>query len=67
MAGFKIRYKVRFEDGTLRTLTATSHRAAKKTFISRYAPPKGSELIVWPDESDARMVGIASEKRRMRV
>ena len=60
MAGIKQRYKVRYEDGTIRTVTAQSHLGAKKIFIATYAPPKKAKLVVWPQ-------GDPNDKRNMRV
>lgn len=51
MAGYKERYKVRYEDGTIRTVTAQSYIGAKRVFIARYSPPKGAKLVVWPQGS----------------
>ena len=34
-------YQIRFRDGTLRTVTAYSPRAAVKFFVAKYDPPSG--------------------------
>lgn len=47
MAGFKERYKVRWTDGTIRTVTAQSYQGAKREFIRLYDPPKGATIKVW--------------------
>lgn len=70
MAGHKIRYKVQYEDGTIRTVTAQSYQGAKDVFICRFQPPAGTRIVVWPDKKDADDVGLPDkkrEKRRMRV
>jgi hypothetical protein len=60
VAGQKRRWKIRFEDGTIRTVTAQGFTSAKRTFIAQYQPPKGSQLVIWP-------MGEEHEKRHMRV
>jgi hypothetical protein len=60
MAGFKQRFKVQFQDGTIRTVVAQSHTGAKRAFVAGYQPAKGSWLTVWP-------MGDEGNKRRMRV
>lgn len=60
MAGLKQRYKVQFEDGTIRTVTAQGYQSAKRQFIATYHPPKGSTMHVWP-------MGKPEQKKRMRV
>jgi hypothetical protein len=67
MAGRKIRYKIRFEDGTIRTVVAQSYKGAKEVFICRYQPPIGSRIEVWPDKSDAAEYGIEVEVKRMKI
>lgn len=60
MAGAMRRFKVRYSDGTLRTVTARSHKGAKKIFIARYQPPRGECLVIWPQ-------GDTDNKKNMRT
>jgi hypothetical protein len=60
MAGTKERYKVQFQDGTIRTVTAQGYQSAKRQFIATYHPPKGTTFCVWP-------MGSPDKKKRMRV
>ena len=60
MAGLKQRYKIRYSDGTLRTVVAQSYEGAKRIFIARYQPPKGQPIVVWPQ-------GDPAAKKNMRT
>ena len=48
MAGTKQRYKVRYSNGTIRTVVAQSYKGAKEIFIARFQPPPGECIVVWP-------------------
>lgn len=58
--GKKERYSVRWEDGTVRTVSAQSHRGARKAFIDDYEPPSGGTIVVWPQSN-------ASDKQTFRT
>jgi len=60
MAGVKERYKVRWVDGTIRTVTAQSYQGAKREFVQLYRPEKGEPIVVWPQ-------GQPNDKRNMRT
>jgi hypothetical protein len=47
----KERYSIRWIDGTVRSVTAQSHRGAKKAFMDEYDTPPGKELTIWPQSS----------------
>ena len=57
----KRRFKVRGEDGRVRTIgEVQSHRGAKKEYAALYEPPVGYHIVVWPmDDRD--------DERRMRI
>jgi len=67
MAGYKMRYKVRYANGQIRTVVAQSHKGAKDIFIARFQPELGTHITVWQDEKDAAEVGITSVVKRMKV
>lgn len=68
MAGYKMRYKVQdMTTGLITTVEAQSHAGAKRMFIARKQPDKGTPLTVWQDEHDASANGMCSERKNMRV
>ena len=54
------RFKVQYEDGTIRTVNAQSPSGAKRAFIAEYRPPKGSRLVIW-------RMGESGDKQNFRV
>lgn len=66
MAGFKQRYKIRGEDGRIRTVTAQSHQGAKRTYARGYGAPIGYRIVVWPmgDEGAQKEMRITSKDKK---
>jgi hypothetical protein len=63
-----MRYKVQdLTTGLIATVEAQSHAGAKRLYIARKQPGKGTPLLVWQDEHDASAVGMCSERKNMRV
>lgn len=56
----KRRFKVRGEDGRIRTVNAQSHSGAKKLYARIYGADLGYHVVVWP-------MGEEDDKRNMRV
>ncbi|MDX1421493.1 MAG: hypothetical protein R3322_00045 [Kiloniellales bacterium] len=62
--GIKERYKIRYVDGRIYTVTARGYPSAKVEFVSRYQGQlplaRGQRLVVWP-------MGRTHESRNMRI
>lgn len=56
----KRRFKVRGEDGRIRTVTAQSYQGTKRAFAMLYGPEVGYHIVVWPMNEPDR-------KRNMRI
>jgi len=56
----KRRFKVRGEDGRIRTVSAQSHRGTKLAYAQLYGPEVGYHIVVWPMDDP-------SDKRNMRI
>lgn len=49
--GRKERYSVRWIDGTVRSISAQSHRGARNAFVDEYEPEAGRTITVWPQSN----------------
>jgi hypothetical protein len=56
----KERYSIRWIDGTIRSITAQSHRGARNAFLEEYEAPPGREITIWPQSN-------TSDKREFRT